>query len=54
MTRFKPLAFAAGLLFGLAGVVWHRDLLVWAGILFLGAVVVLRLVKRNDQVSPEV
>ncbi len=54
MTRFKPILFAAGLLLGLAGVVWHRDLLVWAGIVLLGAVVMLRLVKGREQSTPEV
>lgn len=54
MTRFKPILFAAGLMLGLAGVEWHRDLLVWAGIILLGAVVMLRLVKGRDQSAPDV
>lgn len=54
MSRFKPILFAAGLLLGLAGVEWHRDLLIWAGIVLLGVVVILRLVKGRDQSAPEV
>ncbi len=54
MSRFKPILFAAGLLLGLAGVEWHRDLLIWAGIVLLGAVVILRLVTGRDQSAPEV
>ncbi len=53
MTRFKPLGFAAGLTLGLAGVVWHIEVLVWAGIALLAGVVALRLAKRDDRSAPE-
>ncbi len=54
MTRFKAVGFAGGLALGLAGVVWHMDALVWAGIALLSGVVVLRFVNRGDPQAPEV
>ena len=47
MMRLKAVGFAAGLLLGLAGMVWHSDVLVWAGVVALGGVFVLRFVRRE-------
>ena len=53
MMRLRMAGLGTGLVLGFAGIIWHWDWLVWAGVGVLGSVVALRFMKRDDVIHHE-
>jgi len=53
MMRLRMAGLGTGLALGFAGIIWHWDWLVWAGVGVLGGVVALRFMKREDVIHHE-